>query len=214
MKLKIFFISSFLILFCVLDAHSIDKSEKKQTSLGFFWANGFILDWGETSNDYTKEISENAFEVGAFYKLHSTKNSYSLMFEFVSRYLNTNYVFSTGEPGINKQINQGFNFKIGKNFLSSSEDFLYLYFGPGIYAVSQKRIPEPALTNISEIDDGIASYLGMSIEFEITGSVPFHNGRMGLSTRIFLQPPFYIASKSNVPKFYHQGVTIGWHVEF
>lgn len=214
MKLKIFFISSFLILFCVLDAHSIDKSEKKQTSLGVFWANGFILDWGGTSNDYTKESSENAFELGAFYKLYSTENSYSLMFEFVSRYLNTNYVFSTGEPGLNKQINQGFNFKIGKNFLSSSEDFLYLYFGPGIYAVSQKRIPEPAYTNTSIIDDGIASYLGMSIEFEITGSVPFHNGRMGLSTRIFLQPPFYIASKSNVPKFYHQGMTIGWFVEF
>jgi len=205
---------SLLLVFTFNLAVSQEQVPAKKSWVGLYWATGITYDSGKASNSYTKNKYENSIELGVYYKTDLSNKKYSLKFEYTARYFNRHIIVTNGVPGLVNQINQGFNVKLGKPFLNSENFNLLFLVGPGIYTIHQKRIADPAFSDQRPISDGFAPYWGSSVELEIIGCISMQRGRTGVSTRIFVQPPFAFAAKEEIPKFFHQGVSLAWFVEF
>lgn len=201
---------TFSLFFIGFRAYSQAEKAEKRQEIGLFYATGSFTDWGNNANDYSKNKFNGFSELGAYNLWVLPNKKYSFKAEYSAKFMSPDYQFPTGELGIVNQSIQGLNFKFGRNFGTSNS--LDCYLGPGFYTVYQKRIPGLNSPTIATIKDGFFAYWGMSIEFEIAASIPFGSGRMGVGTRVFVQPPFTIASKVNVPTFYHNGFSISWFI--
>jgi hypothetical protein len=191
---------------------SSQESAEKRSEIGLFYSTGTTTHWGKSASQYSKNKFNGFFDFGTFYLWKFPNYKYSFKTEYSAKFVNSDYLFPGGELGLASQAVQGFNFKFGRNFGLSNANSLDYFLGPGIYTVYQERIPGLEYQNVPKLKDGHFAYWGMSVEFEIAASMPFGSGRMGVGTRIFFQPPFTIASKANVPNFFHNGFSISWFV--
>jgi len=193
-----------------LVALSQEQKSKKMDRLGLFFGMGSSYDsWGSNANTFTKNRYQIMPEFGTYYGRSFPNSKYSFKAEYASRFLNSDCVIGTNTSAFASQSNMGINLKLGRNFFDSDAGAFDFYVGPGIYTVNQKRIACLPSASAS-INDGTTAYWGMSVEFEMAASFNVGERRMGFASRIFFQPPFTLASKEDVPKFYHQGFSIAW----
>lgn len=211
-KEKYLTLSIMLILFSCLESSAQNLQEKKK-QFGLYYSIGASSLWGNGTSDYNKNKQNVWMEFGPFLNLPiSVKNSIKteLSFGLVS----SDYIFESGEPGIAKQNFQKLNFKFCHNFSSNNDTKTEIAFGPSIYTLNQIRIPYHTSLGESTIKDGYFSYVGSSIDADITFSFPFGKGIAGLQIRSFYQLPFTVYSKSNIPKFYNCGFSVGWLISY
>lgn len=189
---------------------SQEQKNKKLDELGIFFGIGSSYDsWGANANTYTKNRYQIMPEFGTYYGRSFPNSKYSIKAEYASRFLNSDCVIGTNTSAIASQSNMGVNLKLGRSFFDSDAGTFNFYVGPGIYTVNQKRVAYISSISTS-INDGTTAYWGMSVEFEMAASFNVGEKKMGFASRIFFQPPLTLASKKNVPKFYHSGFSIAW----
>ncbi|MCT4637851.1 MAG: hypothetical protein N4A72_09085 [Bacteroidales bacterium] len=191
-----------LLLSGILNISAQEENSKGTT--GMFFNYGFAQQIGGESNDYTRSKMNNCFEFGAFAESKFANSNTYAKIEFSYRFLNADYKFGDKIPGIAKQMVPSINFKVGRG-----KDNFKCYLGTGIYTVAQNRIADPVFSDLPKIKDGFFAYWGMNVELEVQGTIKVDRYTTGVSVRFFVQPPFTIASKKDVPKFYHSGITLG-----
>lgn len=212
MKLLKYFGVALLLMSMSSWCDAQESTKPNQAEVGIFYGMGSSYDvWGTNANSFTKNRYHSMPEFGVYYDLPFS-GRYHFKSEYVSRFFNSDILLGAVE-GIASQTNVGLNLKLGKSFAASNNGSVDFYVGPGIYTVDQKRIPNQS-TGMGLVNDGFGAYWGMSVEFELDGSMAFGNSRMGLAARLFFQPPFTISSKSDVPKYYHHGFSIAWFLAF
>lgn len=199
----------FLLVLISFDSFS-QRDDTKKSGLMF----GFGSSWISNNNfdDYYTYRSNLAFNMIAFQELNSKKLSRSLFAEFDIKYLSSQFRFNENFNGIVSQAKMGVNLMI--NLMKKQTDKnIDLLIGPGFYSLFQKRIPDP-ISNLKEIDDGFASYWGISINYALMYNIPVGKNYVGASCRIFWHPDLTFFNNKNVPEFYNTGIIIGMNYCF
>lgn len=189
------------------------QAQNKKHEVGLFLGHGVSSLINSNESSYFTDFYNGALEAAPFYRINFKEQSFALKFEYTQRAIFSEYQFNNLFNARVSQAYMGVNIK-GSYIKSDPSTRVFEFFGGvGLYTLGQKRTPNP-ISGINPINDGFAPYWGMSIEVDLSYSIPIDKYRVGMAWRVFALPNLTFFNRNGIPEFYHLGSTISLFTSF